>query len=103
MHRKTDERRRKLYEIIAEICEIPADAVFSVPVFVLRGKHELEITGCTGVKEYTGERIVLALKKELFTVTGDMLELTDFSDSVLYIRGNIGAMKFGADGGDEGC
>ena len=92
---KISRRKRKFYEILAEVCEVPADAVSKSPVFVLRGKHELEISGCTGIKEYTGERIVLKMKNDTFTVIGDNLELTDFLENVLYIRGNIISMGYG--------
>jgi len=90
-------RRRKIYEIIAAMCEISSDVVGKIPVFVLRGKHEMEVTGCVGVREYTEEKIILSIGKELFTVSGDSLELTDFREDVLYIRGNIAAMYFGTE------
>ena len=97
MHGEREKRRRKLYEILADLCEVPPETVTDIPVFVLRGKHELEIEGCTGVREYTAGRIVLAVKKELFTVTGEKLELTDFSGDTLYIRGVISGMKYGSE------
>lgn len=96
-------RKRKLYEIIAAMCEVPEDVVGSIPVFVLRGQHEMEVTGCSGVREYSEKTIILALGKELFTITGDALELTDFRDNVLYIRGNIAQMRFGAGEEDASC
>jgi len=100
---KPKERRRKLYEIISDICEIPPDTIFGIPTALLRGKHELEVTGCTGVKEYTDGRIVLAMDKEIMTVRGEMLELTDFFDNVILIRGNIVSVRYGEEGGDEAC
>lgn len=89
-------RKRRFYEILAAICEVPEEAVGRIPVFVLRGRHEAEIMGCSGIREYGDERIVLALEKEFVTITGDALELTDFRDRALYIRGNIAALTFGA-------
>lgn len=88
-------RKRKLYEIIAAMCEMPEDVVGNIPVFVLRGRHEMEVTGCTGVREYRDEKIILAVGRELFTIKGEQLELTDFCDHVLYIRGTISDMRFG--------
>ncbi len=97
-------RRRKLYEKISAFLEIPQESVADIPVFVLRGRHELEAEGCTGVLEYEAERIILALAKGRITVLGNMLELSDFSDRHLCVRGNIESVSFGdADGGDGKC
>ena len=97
-------RRRKLYEKIAEFCEIPQESVADIPVFVLRGRHELEAEGCTGVLEYEAERIILSVGKNRITVRGSFLELSDFSDRHLCVRGNIESVSYGnADGGDTEC
>lgn len=96
MH-KTKKRKRKLYEKIAALCEIPQESVADIPVFVIRGRHEVEVEGCTGILEYDSGKIVFAVGKsgrERFTVTGDMLTLNDFSDRLLYVRGNIASASF---------
>ena len=92
-------RRRKLYEVISQVTEIPADAVSSVPTLVIRGLHEMEIDGCVGILEYTDTKVVLSCtfgplgKNRRITVDGTMLTLSDFSDNVLFIRGNIGSVN----------
>lgn len=86
------QRKKKLYERIAELCEVPEEVVADIPVIIMRGRHEIEISGCTGVKEYGDGRIVVALrldKVESFAVVGESLVMTDFCDDVLYIRGDI--------------
>lgn len=91
-------RRRRLYEIIAESTEMPADAVARIPTFVIRGLHEVEADGCGGILEYCDTRVVLSCslgalgKKHRMTVQGTMLTLSDFSDGRLHIRGNIGSV-----------
>lgn len=96
MH-KTKKRKRKLYEKIAALCEIPQESVADIPIFVIRGRHEVEVEGCTGILEYDSEKIVLAVDKSgrgKFTVTGDMLTLNDFSNRLLFVRGNIASVSF---------
>ncbi len=101
MHKK-NERPKKLYEIIAEFCEVPQDIVTDIPIFTIRGKHEIEISGCTGILTYDSRRIVLSIGKgkECFCVTGDSLMLSDFREKLLYVRGNIRSASFGT-GGDS--
>ena len=88
---------RKFGEIIAEICEVPAETVCHIPVFVLRGRHELEMTGCTGVLEYSHEKIVLAAGEDKLTVRGRLLEIRDLYERVLYIGGEIASLEFGCE------
>ena len=98
MQRK-NERQKKLYEILAAFCEVPQDVVADVPVFVIRGTHEIEISGCTGILTYDSGQIVLSVGKgkERFRILGDALMLSDFRDRVLYVRGNIRSASFGAE------
>ena len=96
---KNKKRRQKMYERIASFLEFPCDAVANVPVFVIRGRHEIEVSGCSGITEYSEKVISLTVGGNKFTVCGDSLELSDFRDSVLYIRGNIKCASF--EGGEE--
>jgi len=88
-------RKKKLYERFAQLCEVDSDIVASLPVFIIRGEHEVEVDGCQGILEYEPERIVLAIKNGKFTVVGRCLTLSDFRSGVLYIRGDIRAAAFG--------
>ena len=102
---KKSARRKKLYERIAHLCEVDADIVAALPVFVIRGEHEIEVEGCRGILEYEPEKIVLSTKNGRFTALGKCLMLSDFRSGVLYIRGNIKATFFGdiAPWEDETC
>ena len=102
MQRK-NERQKKLYEILAAFCEFPQDVITDLPVFTIRGTHEIEISGCTGILTYDSERILLSVGKgnERFYVRGDALMLSDFRDRILYVRGNIRSASFGTETEEE--
>lgn len=101
--KKYKNRRRRLYERLADFCEVPADMVSNVPVFVIRGHHEIEISGCGGILEYNDRRVILKVGRDKFTVTGESLALSDFRENVLFVRGNINSASFGVCGGDVDC
>ncbi|MBE6625553.1 MAG: hypothetical protein E7628_00010 [Ruminococcaceae bacterium] len=88
-------RHKKLYERISHLCEVDADIVAALPVFIIRGEHEIEVEGCRGILEYEPEKVVLSVKNGRFTALGQCLTLSDFRSGVLYIRGNIKAAYFG--------
>lgn len=100
---KVKQRKKKLYERFAAMCEVPCEVVADIPVFVIRGRHEVEVAGCSGVREYGDSRVKLAVGRDIFTVTGDHLVLTDFRDNVLFIRGNIDGTFFGDEKEDASC
>ena len=93
--------RRKIGEAAAEIFEVPAETVCRIPVFVLRGRHELEIIGCTGILEYTQEKIILSAGEEKLSVIGKQLEIGDLYETVLYIRGCVDALRYGDEEGGQ--
>ncbi len=102
MHEK-NERPKKLYEILADFFEVPQNIVWDIPVFTIRGHHEIEIIGCTGILTYDSRRVVLSIGngKESFCVTGDSLLLSDFREKVLYVRGNIHTASFDTGEGED--
>lgn len=95
---KRYERSKRLYERFAAFCEIPQDVVSNIPVFVIRGTHEIEISGCNGILIYDSRRIVLSVHngKESCCICGDALLLSDFRDNCLFVRGDITSVTFGA-------
>ena len=93
MHKK-NERPKKLYEILAAFCEMPQDIFAGLPVYTIRGRHEIEISGCTGILTYDSRCIVLSVGRESLYISGDALMLSDFCDNILYVRGNIRSVSF---------
>ncbi len=100
MHKKNG-RRVRLYERIADFCEVPDELVARVPVFVLRGRHQIEISGASGITEYSDSVIVLSVGRDKFTVRGMGLTITDFREAVICVRGDIVSAAF--EGSVEGC
>ena len=94
--------RKRLYEAAAEWMGAETDRLAPMPVFIFRGRREIEAAGCDGILEYAPERIVLSAAGERFTVTGHGLTLEDFSDGELYVRGEIDGAVFGEPGPGEG-
>ena len=94
--------RKRLYETAAEWMGAETDRIAPLPVFILRGRREIEASGCDGILEYGPERIVLSAKGEIFTVNGRGLTLEDFSDGELFVRGEIDGTSFGLNFGERG-
>lgn len=88
-------RRLKLYERIANYCEVGEDYISKVPVFTFIGNGRVEIDGCGGILEYSPEKITLMVGGEKFTVVGRCLTLSDFRFRVLSVRGEIRGAVFG--------
>ena len=95
---KNIRRRRRLYEVVADAVELPADAVSNIPVFTVRGYHEMEADGCDGILEYDERRVMLSVSGRRVTVVGESLTLSDFRDGTLFVRGNIHAVYLTEDG-----
>ncbi|MBQ3636828.1 MAG: YabP/YqfC family sporulation protein [Clostridia bacterium] len=89
---------KRLYQTAAEWMGAEADMIAPIPVFIFRGRREIEAAGCDGILEYGPEKIVLSAMGELFTVKGRGLTLEDFSDGDLFVRGEIGTAFFGTEG-----
>ena len=87
-------RRRPWAELMSDLWEVPGEVSADLPVFLIRGRYELEISGAQGVREYDREKIVLRMRKGICVVTGKELELTDFREAVLYVRGRIDVLSF---------
>lgn len=87
-------RRIRFSERLAQMCDVPQEAIVNIPVFVIRGRREIEVAGCDGIIEYGDDHIVLNMGKDIFSVEGDGLVLSDFKNSVLFVRGNIVSVSF---------
>ena len=88
-------KRLRLYERIADYCEVSQDYVAPVPVFTFLGNRKIEIDGCTGILEYTPDRVTLIAGRDKFTVIGEGLTLSDFRFKVICVRGDIKGALFG--------
>ncbi len=80
---------------LSDLMALPVDVLTTIPVYTLRGREELEADGCTGILEYGEGRVVLDVKGERVTITGDNLMLTEFRGTSLTVRGKIVSVQFG--------
>ena len=97
--REKKNRRRKLYELIADETELPSDAFARIPTVTVRGLREVEIDGCGGILEYGEERVVLACPYGIrgtkkLRIDGKQLILSDFSCGTIRVRGEIRSIDF---------
>ena len=101
--RKTERKAppRPGWQAAADVLGAEGDLLARIPVFVVRGNREIEISGCEGILEYGEERIVLETGGSCCVVTGRGLTLGDFSEGFLSVRGEIGSLRFGGNGEEE--
>ena len=79
---------------LANLFELPADAVLDLPRFLLVGNANLLIENHEGILEYGETLIRVATKEGTVNVTGQELELEEISTDQIMISGRIGALKW---------
>ena len=84
-----------LWQRAAKAAGAEGEMLARIPVFVIRGGREMEVSGCVGILEYDEGRIVLAMERGETTVTGTGLTLEDFEEGTLTVRGEIAGVRFG--------
>lgn len=92
-----------MHEKLSRLFEVPQESISSVPIFEIKGKNEVSVSGCTGILEYNEDRIVLALSDGALEVLGRSLLLCDFRDNELSVRGDIKSASFVDRNGGEKC
>lgn len=81
--------RHPFAQAMARFTELPVEALCRIPVFTVKGREEVEITGCRGILDYSDERVIVKTAEDVCTVTGGGLILSDFHNDVLLVRGQI--------------
>ena len=84
-----NQHRRRLAEALSRFTELPIESLCTIPLFCIKGREEVEITGCRGILEYDEKKVVVKTCGDVFTVWGKGLILSDFHNDVLYVRGRI--------------
>lgn len=97
--------RHRLAMALSRFTEIPVEVISRLPLFFLKGREEVEITGCQGILHYGEDKVVIKTSCGSFTVTGSRLLLSDFCDDTLLVRGVIDGVRFenGERGGTGEC
>ena len=84
-----NKNRRRFAEAMSRLTELPVESLCTIPLFCVKGREEVEITGCRGILEYSEEKVVVKTCGDAFTVWGERLILSDFHRDVLLVRGRI--------------
>ena len=82
-------RRAGLLERTAELFDLPADALASLPRLELVGDKELRMENHRGILSYSGEEIAVSSEGMVVRVLGRGLELVSMTGDALRIRGEI--------------
>lgn len=75
--------------VISDIFDIPLEGIASVPNAQIIGNNIVNIDGCTSVKKYDKEEIILSSKGYFLTVKGRELSMTSFAGGRVSIRGEM--------------
>lgn len=87
-------KRHRFAAAMSRFTELPVEALCAMPVVTIKGRDEVEITGCRGILRYEDERVTVKTADGDCTVTGQRLILSDFRNEVLYVRGEIDGIHF---------
>lgn len=58
------------------------------------GSTKIEIEGCEGVYEYTGDYLKLRLKKGALLICGSDFDILTFESKTMAVKGNIKSIEF---------
>ncbi len=58
------------------------------------GSSKIEIDGCEGVYEYTGDYLKLRLKKGALLISGNNFDILTFENKTMAVKGNIKNIEF---------
>lgn len=96
-HRGTGYR---LAEAVSRFTELPVEALCNLPLFYIKGREEVEITGCRGILSYDEGKVIVKTCGIPCTVMGAGLILSDFHNDVLVVRGRIDGVLLTEETGD---
>ena len=82
-------QKKSLGHIISDIFDIPLDGIADIPNAELIGNTFFNVDGCTGIKKYDKDEIVLRSKSFILKIMGQELTMTVFSQGRVSIRGYI--------------
>lgn len=90
------QRKRKisLAEMLSSFTGMPPESLSDMPVLLCRGTMEIQVEGCRSILEYSGDVIRLHMEKEILTVEGTGLAMSDFHRNCLTIHGQITGLRW---------
>lgn len=88
-------------ERAAELFDIPVSALpWGMDIEILNDS-DVFVTGCTGISEYTGERVIFGGKGMRVTVEGADFELFTFADGRVKVKGKVDRITLVRGRGDD--
>ncbi len=82
-------------ERLAGMFEVPREAISGCPIFIIRGRSEIEVSSCSGILEYSAKEVRLLLGGgDTVVILGENLILSDFRENTIYVRGHINSLGF---------
>ncbi|MBE6662995.1 MAG: hypothetical protein E7602_00655 [Ruminococcaceae bacterium] len=82
-------QKKSLDKIVSKVFDVPLDGISNIPCADFIGNTILNIDGCTGIKKYETNEIIIRSKAFLISILGDELTMITFSEGRVSIRGII--------------
>lgn len=87
MHKRKG--RGRIFDRLMHALDVPCDALPGNMSLEIIGDSDVIVGGCSGVSEYSGERVVLCSQSMTIGISGDGLELSTFADDIVRITGKV--------------
>lgn len=87
-------RKNAVMKKFAEEMQIPESAVTDSFTVEFRGGNDVSVEGCRGIVEYEDSVIALNLGAVIVRFRGADLEITNFFEQQVLIKGTIASMEF---------
>ena len=89
MYKKKSLRGRGVLQKLTDLFDIPSSVLPWGMDIEIRNDHDVLVDGCTGITEYTTERIVFRSKGMCAIVEGEGFELYTFADGRVRVSGKV--------------
>lgn len=86
--------KRSIKKSVTEALEIPAEALFDVPVITMAGKNELDIENYKSILEYSDSCISINTAVGIVVIEGSGLELKAVTSEAISVKGGIESLCF---------
>ena len=91
---KIEQGKKKLKWNLTPKAEFIDSALLSSSHIEIFGSTKIEIDGCEGVYEYTGDYLKLRLKKGALLISGSDFDILTFESKTMSVKGNIKSIEF---------
>ncbi len=89
-----EKQQTSFKEKIAEVCNIPKDAILGYSIMTVIGKGEIRLENHRGILEYNNETIRIMTKLGQIKINGNRLNILHYTNDEMKIVGNIISLEF---------